>query len=208
MDATVTLKLQQLKDYWFARKVLIIVEEEEDLARDILKLLEELTLPEFPAPIARYLIQFKAFFTQLVKDLVLCRNIDFQIKMKIKEMRLEWDFSEDCEKKLSDFEAKKQERLSKQQVFDQQISYYQAQLAKLTKKIDEVEAQKSSLDTTEPLLTQDVVNWEVLKGISHDEKALEIKVRINQLWEKKSLLNNIIGHEKTLFEDFKSRFPA
>lgn len=55
-------------------------------------------------------------------------------------MRHEWDFSEACEKKLSDFEAKKQERLSHQQAFDQQISDYQAQIAELNKKIVEVEA--------------------------------------------------------------------
>lgn len=91
-------------------------------------------------------------------------------------MRLEWEFSEDCEKK--------QECLNKQQVFDQQISDYQAQIAELNKKIVEVEAQKASLDTAEPLPTQDVVDREVLKGISHGEKALEIKVRINQPREK------------------------
>lgn len=73
-------------------------------------------------------------------------------------MRLESDFSEDCEKKLSDFEAKKQERLSKQQVFDKKISDYQDQISELNKKIVKVEAQKASLDTAEPLPTQDVID--------------------------------------------------
>ena len=123
-------------------------------------------------------------------------------------MRLEWDFSEACEKKLSDFEAKKQERLSHQQASDHQIMDYQAQIAKLNKKIVEVEAQKASLDTAKSLPTQDVVDHEVLKGISHGEKALKIEANIKQLRGKKSLLDSRIGHETTFFEDFKSRFPA
>ena len=111
-------------------------------------------------------------------------------------------------KKLNDFEAKKQERLNKRQVFDQQNSNYEAQIVKLSKNLVGVEAQKSSLDTAEPLPTQDVIDQEVLKGISHGKKALEVKVRINHLRKKKSLIDIRIGHEKTLFEDFKSRFPA
>lgn len=111
-------------------------------------------------------------------------------------------------KKLNDFEVKKQERLHKQQAFDQQILDYKAQIAGLTKKIAEVEEQKASLDTTEPLSAQGVVDQENLKRIAHGEKAFEIKERIGQLREKKSLLNSRIGHEKTLFEDFKSRFHA
>lgn len=149
--------------------------------RDIFKLLYELALHELPTPAIKYLIELEAFFTQIIKDLTLHRNYDFQIKTKINEMRLEWDFSEACEKKLSDFEAKKQERLNQQQAFDQQISYYQDEIAELNKKIAEVEAQKDSLDTAEPLPTQDVVDQEVLKGISHGEKALKIKASIKQL---------------------------
>ena len=88
------------------------------MARDISKLLDELALHELSAPTAKYLIEFEAFFTQLVNDLALRRNADFQIKIKINKMRLEWDCSEDCEKKLSDFEAKKLEHLNQQQAFN------------------------------------------------------------------------------------------
>lgn len=64
MDATDTLKLQQLKDYLFKREVLIILEEEEEgMTRNIFKLLDELALHELPAPGAKYLIEFKSFFT-------------------------------------------------------------------------------------------------------------------------------------------------
>lgn len=124
----------------FERKFLTVLEEEEGLACDIFKLLDELALHELSALAVKYLIEFEAFFTQLVKDLALHQHADFQIKTKINEMRLEWDFSEACEKKLSDFEAKKQDRLNHQQAFDQKISDYQAQIAKLNKKITEVEA--------------------------------------------------------------------
>lgn len=68
---------------------------------------------------AKYLIEFEAFLTQLVKDLTLCWHFGFQIKMKLNEMRREWDFSEIYERKLNDFEAKKQECFNKQQAFDQ-----------------------------------------------------------------------------------------
>ena len=71
-----------------------------------------------------------------------------------------------------------------------------------------MEAQKVSLDTAEALPTQDAVDHEVLKGISRGEKALKIEVSIKQLQGKISLLDSRIGHEKTFFEDFKSRFPA
>lgn len=148
------------------------------MALDILKLLDELARHELPASVARYLIEFETFFNHLIKDLALCQNADFQIRTKINEIRREWYFSEVCEKKLNDFEAKKQERLTKQQAFDQQISDYQAQIAELTKKIAEVEAQKALLDTTEPLLAQDVIIQEIVKGIAHGEKSLEIKARI------------------------------
>lgn len=76
-DATITLKLQQLKDYMFEREVLIVVEEEEALVHDILKLLDKLALHELPALVTKYLIEFEAFFTQLVKYLALLRNADF-----------------------------------------------------------------------------------------------------------------------------------
>lgn len=119
----------------FEREILVVIEEEESLGLDILKLLDEPAQYELPAPVSRYLIEFEAFFTQLIKDLALRWNVDFQIKTKINEMRQEWDFSEVCEKKLNDFEVKKQERLNKQQAFNQQITDYQAQIAELTKKI-------------------------------------------------------------------------
>lgn len=96
MDVAATLKLQQLKDLLFEREFLIVLKKEEGITRDIFKLLDELALHELPAPTVKCLIEFEAFFTQLVKDLVLCRSVDLQIKTKINEMRLEWDFSEAC----------------------------------------------------------------------------------------------------------------
>ena len=123
-------------------------------------------------------------------------------------MRREWDFNKIYERKLNGFETKKQERFNQQQAFDQKISNYQAQMDELAKKIVEVEKQKASLDSTKTLSAQDVIDQEVFKGIAHGEKALEIKERIGQLQEKGDLLNNMIDHEKTLFEDFKFRFPA
>ena len=89
MDASVTLKLQQLRDYLFKREILIVVEEEESLGLNILKLLDELARHELPAPVVRYLIEFEAFFTQLIKDLALCRNDDFQINTTVNKMRRE-----------------------------------------------------------------------------------------------------------------------
>lgn len=71
MDVVTTLKLQQLKDQLFEREFLIVLEEEEGLARDIFKLLDELALYELPAPTVNYLIEFEDLFIQLVKDLVL-----------------------------------------------------------------------------------------------------------------------------------------
>ena len=71
-----------------------------------------------------------------------------------------------------------------------------------------MEAQNASLDTTEHLPTQDVIDHEVLKGISHGEKALKIEASFKQLWGKKSLIDSRIGHETTLIYEFKSRFPA
>lgn len=74
-------------DYLFECEILIIVEDEEPLGLDIHKLLDEIALHELPTLVSRYLIEFKAFFTQLIKDFVLRQNADFQIKMKINEMR-------------------------------------------------------------------------------------------------------------------------
>lgn len=71
-----------------------------------------------------------------------------------------------------------------------------------------MEAQKASLETTEELLAQEVFDREVLKGISHGEKALKIEASIKQLRGKIFFLDNRIVHETTSFEDFKSRFPA
>lgn len=63
MDATITLKLQQLKYYLFEREVVSVVKEEEDMSLNIFKLLNEHALHEHPAPSAKYLIDFEAFFT-------------------------------------------------------------------------------------------------------------------------------------------------
>ena len=71
-----------------------------------------------------------------------------------------------------------------------------------------MEAQKVSLDMAEALPTQDAVDHEVLKGISHGEKALKNEASIKQLRGRKNLLDGRIGHETTFFEDLKSRFPA
>lgn len=87
MDTFVTLKLQQLKNYLFMHDVLAIIEEEEALELDILKLLDELARHKLPALVAKYLIVFETFFMQLVKDLALCRHSDFQVKTKINKMR-------------------------------------------------------------------------------------------------------------------------
>lgn len=89
MDASVILKLQQLKTYLFEREILAAVAEEEVLGVNVLKMLDELSRHKLPAPMAKYLIEFEAFFTQLVKDLTLRRHYDFQIKMKLNKMRRE-----------------------------------------------------------------------------------------------------------------------
>lgn len=72
----------------------------EGLARDIFKFLDSLALQDLPAPIVKYFVEFEVFFTQFVKDLNLLQNADFQIKMKLNEVRLEWDSGEACEQKL------------------------------------------------------------------------------------------------------------
>lgn len=82
------------------------------------------------------------------------------------------------------------------------------QIAELNRKIADVEAQKASLETAEELPAQEVVDHEVLKGISHGEKALKIEANIKQLCGKKSFLDNRIVHEIISFVDFKSRFLA
>lgn len=122
----------------------------------------------------KYFVEFEAFFTQFVKDLSLHQSVDLQIKTKLNEVRLEWDSSEACELKISEFEAKKKEHLCRQQAFDQQILDYQAQIVELNRKNADVEAQKASLETAEELPAQEAVDREVLKGISHGEKALKI----------------------------------
>ena len=139
MDVAATLTLQQLKDLLFEREFLVAIDEEEGLAHDVFKLLDALALHEHHSSIVKYFVDFEAFFTQLVKDLNHHRNVDFQIKTKLNEMRLEWDFSEACEKKLNDFEAKKKERIYRQQAFDQQILDYHPQIAEHNRKIAEVE---------------------------------------------------------------------
>lgn len=68
------------------------------------------------------------------------QNADFQINTKLNEAKIEWDSSEACERELDEFEHKKEERLHQREVFDQQISDYQAQIVELHKKIAEVEA--------------------------------------------------------------------
>lgn len=115
MYASVFLKLKQLKTYLFKREILAVITEKEALEVDVLKMLNEISWHKLPALVAKYLIEFEAFFTQLVKDLTLHRHYDFQIKTKLNKMRREWEFSEICERKLNDFEAKKQERFNKQQ---------------------------------------------------------------------------------------------
>lgn len=86
MDSYVTLKLQHLRNYLFEHEILV-VEEEQTLGLDILKLLDELARHELLALYSRYLIEFEAFFTQPIKDLSLHQNVEFQIKTKINEMR-------------------------------------------------------------------------------------------------------------------------
>lgn len=190
----------------FEHEFLTVLDEEEGLAHNVFKLLDALALHELFVPTIKYLIEFEAFYLNSQGPCP-SSNTDFHIKANINEVRLEWDFSEACEKKLSDFEAKKQERLRQQQAFDQQILDYQAQIVEINKKITEVEWQKTSLDTAKALPTQDVVNHEVLKGISHGEKALKIEASIKLLWGRESLLDSRIGHETTFFEDFKLDFP-
>lgn len=60
--------------------------------------------------------------------------------MKLNEAKIEWESSEACERELDEFKHKKEESLRQQEAFDPQIYDYQAQIAKLNKKITEVEA--------------------------------------------------------------------
>lgn len=87
-------------------------------------------------------------------------------------MRLEWDFSEVCEKKRNDFEVKKIKRLNKQQAFDQNISDYQAQIAELTKKIVEAEEQKGFFGYDWTSSGSRCCRPEILKGTAHGEESL------------------------------------
>lgn len=62
------------------------------------------------------------------------------------------------------------------------------------------------MDSTKTLSAQDMIDQEILKGVAHGEKALEIKEMIGQLQEKRDLLNNMIDHEKTLLKTLNLDF--
>lgn len=70
-----------------------------------------------------------------------------------------------------------------------------------------MEAYKAYLETVEGILKQEAIDSEVLRGISHGERALKIEADIKYLRGKKVALDNRISHEMTSFEDFKARFP-
>ncbi|CAI8585982.1 unnamed protein product [Vicia faba] len=153
VDANVTLKLQQLKTYLLEGDFLVVVGEETDLGRDALKLVGKLNHYELPDSIAKYFIEFKSFFSQLSRDLITRKNDDLQIKNKINEMARKWDFSKACEKKLTEFQAKKQQHFDKHKEIDDEIYHYQAQIDELKKKIKEANQRKllSILEKTSPL---------------------------------------------------------
>jgi hypothetical protein len=69
-----------------------------------------------------------------------------------------------------------------------------------------VEAQKASLETVEGIPEQEAIDSEVMRGVSHGERALKIEADIKYIRGKKISLDNRIKHEMAAFEDFKSRF--
>lgn len=111
LSVEATFTHQQLKAPLFDHDFLPALETEEELARDIFKFLEVLALHDLPASMVKYFVYFEAFFTQFVKDLNVNQNADLEIKTSVNKVRLGWDFSGACERKLNEFEAKKRERL-------------------------------------------------------------------------------------------------
>ena len=73
------VKLHELKRFLFDREILAAIAEEDPVANEIFKILDELILNGLPDPIAKYLIEFEAFFTRLVRDLAVHRQGDLQI---------------------------------------------------------------------------------------------------------------------------------
>ena len=202
------VKLHELKRFLFDGEILTVVAEEDPVANEIFKILDELIQNGLPDPIAKYLIEFEAFFTRLVRDLAVHRQGDLQIKTDVNSMKVEWDLSRLCEKQLDDFEVKKQEISNKEKSFDEEISGYEAQIVELNQKIAEVKEKKASLASTASLPTPDAINQAVQQGLTHVEKALKIKETIGRMKHKQALIDSRLVHEKATFEEFKSRFPA
>lgn len=63
------------------------------------------------------------------------------------------------------------------------------------------------METEEGIPELEAIASEVLGGISHGERALNLEADIKYLRGKKVTLDNRISHEMTSFEEFKSRFP-
>ena len=202
------VKLHELKRFLFDGGILAAIAEEDPVSIKIFKILDELILNGLPDPIAKYLIEFEAFFTRLVRDLAVHRQGDLQIKTDVNSMKVEWDLSRLCEKQLDDFEVKKQEISNKEKSFDEEISGYEAQIAELNQKIAEVREKKASLASTAGLPTPDAINQAVQQGLTHVEKALKIKETIGRMKHKQALLDSRLVHEKASFEEFKARFPV
>lgn len=63
--------LQQLNTTLFESDFLCTLEKGGELSCDIFKFLDSLSLHDLPTSMAKYFVEFEAFFTQLVKDLKL-----------------------------------------------------------------------------------------------------------------------------------------
>lgn len=167
-------------------------------------MIDILSQPEVPAHITRYLIEFEAFFTRLAEDHAMSREGRIQWRNVCDGMTHEWNQSLLCEEKANQLQSQRQDNVDQKQALDIQISEYQTLIVELQRKIVDPEAKKASLDSSEGLPSQEVVNQEAQEGIKHVEKALELKKRADKLERKISLR---LEHERVLFEDFKARFP-
>lgn len=108
LHAEVVFILQQLKASLFDDKILGALEREWEITRDVFKFLDSLAIHDLPALMVKYFVEFEAFFTQFSKNMSLRQNVDLQIKMKLNEVKIEWDSSEAYERELDGFEHKKE----------------------------------------------------------------------------------------------------
>lgn len=140
-EGSMNLLMQQLK----ANIFLNAIKKDTQIGFEIQNLLVELNKLRVPDSMVQFLFEFEAYFDQVCRDIKLNKTYNNRFERTKEAMVVAWDLSGAFGKEVIRLENQIQGYLDRKALLDTYVADCQAQIAELTKEIDNQERKKAEL---------------------------------------------------------------